>query len=58
MEIHVHELKLTGDSEFSKKFNQVSEAYSRWRDAKVGTEEKEKLKEEYYSMKYCLEMGM
>lgn len=56
MKINVHELTLLGDSEFSKRFNRVSEAYEKW-ETSIGTENEDTNWKEYCSLKLCLEQG-
>ena len=54
--IYVHEIKLPEKDAFSKKFNECSELFQKWRD-----EKDEKIKEEYWKgfifESYRLETG-
>jgi len=61
MEVFIHEIKLNGDSEFINKFNNVSDLYTAYKEAKDSGKSKELVNElwgNFYSAKYCLEQGI
>lgn len=59
-EIHLplHAIKLSGGSEFSQKFNAVSDLFAKAMDESLPEEEQKKWFEQYWQAKYCLEMGI
>ena len=58
MEKFISEIKLTGDSEFSQRFNIVSDAFAKWQGHPVNDkEEKDRLFEDWCHLKLCLEQG-
>lgn len=53
MKVFIHEIKLNGDNDFAKRFNSVSDAFSR-----AMKEDTKEAWDDYSSMKYCLEQGL
>jgi hypothetical protein len=56
MEVFIHEVRLTGDSDFTNRFNYVSDLFKVYQDA--GTkEEQDAAFNNYWAAKYALETG-
>lgn len=56
--INVMEIKLPGEDDFSKRFNDVHDLFVIANDPGLTKEESDKAWEHYMSAKYCLEMGI
>lgn len=56
MEVFVHEVKLTGDSDFVNRFNYVSELFEVYQNAKT-KEEEDAAFDNFFAAKYALETG-
>lgn len=54
----VHEIKLSEDSEFGKRFNTVSDVFQKWKECSDTDSNKDALFDEWFNMKYCLEQGL
>lgn len=57
-QIHIHQITLPSNDEFSKRFNYVSELFAKYQDESLSEEEKDKAFEAYFHAKFALEMGM
>lgn len=53
MELNIHEIKLPGDDEFSKKFNRVSDLHAKYLETQSDSDW-----EIYCQAKYELEQGL
>lgn len=55
--IYVHQIKFVEKDEFTKRFNHVSDLFSKATDETLPKEEQDKWWEEYFRCKLCLEQG-
>lgn len=58
MTLHINEIKLEGEDEFSTQFNLCSDLFAKARAEGLTDEERNKAWDEYFSAKYCLEQGL
>lgn len=58
MEAFIHDIKLPGDDEFSRRFNYVSDLWEKFRAAEPESEEQTLAFDAWFDAKYCLEQGL
>jgi hypothetical protein len=58
MEIHVNELSLPGEDNWTKAFNSCSEYYQKAIDPTLSKEVQTKHKEIWFAQRRCLELGI
>jgi hypothetical protein len=56
--IFVHEIKLSENNEFSRKFNEVSDLWTKSQDRSLTPSERAGYEDAFWSAKYCLEQGI
>ena len=56
--IFVHDIKLPETNEFSKKFNEVSDLWTKSQDQTLSKEDQEGYETAFWRAKYCLEQGI
>jgi hypothetical protein len=56
--IFISEIKLSGDSDFAKRFNSCSDSWVRANDETLSEEEREEAYQDWFHKKQCLELGI
>ena len=54
----INDIKLEGEDDFTKKFNGLSDIWSKTQDESLPKEERDKELEYYIHCKQCMELGM
>lgn len=57
-EVFIHEVKLTGESDFARRFNAVSDLFEKANDPNLSKEEAKNAQDVFWRAKYCLEQGI
>lgn len=58
MKIHVNELHLEGDDNWTQQFNLCSEYYQKWNDESLSKEEQDKYGKLWFEERQRLELGI
>jgi hypothetical protein len=56
--VFINDIKLSGDSDFVKRFNDCSDAWARSNDESLTEQEREEAYQEWFHKKQCLELGI
>lgn len=56
--IFIHEIKLDGNDEFSKRFNECSDSWAKSQDPQLTEQDRQAAKEQFMQHRICLEMGI
>lgn len=56
--VYIHDIKLSGDSDFVERFNSVSDSWEKAHDESLTEEERKQHLDDYWGKKYCLEQGI
>lgn len=58
MILHINDIKLEGDDDFTKQFNSCSDRWQKSKDENLSDEERKEYLEQWYHQKVCLELGI